>query len=289
MLNKKTISREILGLTGISFVIATFFFMALRVLSNLVVISYCEKMVIELSLARELEIEFMIKSISFIAAAVLFVVLFLFLIGEKIEAAVRSLQEQEVQIIRSISHDIRTPLTSILAYSELMKNKENIEQNDINDYISLIQRKAEQMKHLTDQLLDNRERKLEEIEDGRLLMAQLADEWESALEMKYNCEIDLMNCPQFHGAYDIRELRRVFDNLVSNVEKYADENHPVYLEFSGKDGKVAITQKNRIKTGDLRVESRGIGMESIGRIAEAYGGRMNVSVSEEDYCIEVVL
>ena len=98
-----------------------------------------------------------------------------------------------------------------------------------------------------------------------------------------------MNCPQFHGEYDIRELRRVFDNLVSNVEKYADENQSVCLLFTEKDGKVVITQKNRIKKGDLKVESRGIGMESIRRIVETYGGKLNVSIEEEEYCIEVVL
>ncbi len=79
--------------------------------------------------------------------------------------------------------------------------------------------KGQQIKALTDRLLDSGSRDLETIEDGKLLMEQLAGEWEEILENTFPCIVDTKNCPAFYGSFDIQELRRIFDNLASNVEK----------------------------------------------------------------------
>ena len=95
MLNKRKISREILGLTGISFVISAFFYGFIRTMANSVVLSYCDNMAIVLSESQEWEIGNLIKNVSGVAAVIIFVVLFLFLVGEKIENAVHELQMKE--------------------------------------------------------------------------------------------------------------------------------------------------------------------------------------------------
>lgn len=293
MLNKRKISREILGLTGISFVISAFFYGFIRTMANSVVLSYCDNMAIVLSESQEWEIGNLIKNVSGVAAVIIFVVLFLFLVGEKIENAVHELQmkekslyEERENLYRSLSHDIRTPLTTILSYSEYMKEK--IEEESMHEYITRVQRKAEQIKNLTDQLLDGGVRNLEKIENGKFLMQQLADEWETALENNFQCEIDMNNCPDFAGEFDVREMRRIFDNLVSNVEKYADESKGVRLGISEKEECLVIKQENMIKKELQNVESRGIGITSIKRIVENYGGEVLVNKEHDRFTIEII-
>ena len=293
MLNKRKISREILGLTGISFVISAFFYGFIRTMANSVVLSYCDNMAIVLSESQEWEIRNLIKNVSGVAAVIIFVVLFLFLVGEKIENAVHELQmkekslyEERENLYRSLSHDIRTPLTTILSYSEYMKEK--IEEESMHEYITRVQRKAEQIKNLTDQLLDGGVRNLEKIENGKFLMQQLADEWETALENNFQCEIDMNNCPDFAGEFDVREMRRIFDNLVSNVEKYADESKGVRLGISEKEECLVIKQENMIKKELQNVESRGIGITSIKRIVENYGGKVLVNKEDDRFTIEII-
>lgn len=293
MLNKRKISREILGLTGISFVISAFFYGFIRTMANSVVLSYCDNMAIVLSESQEWEIGNLIKNVSGVAAVIIFVVLFLFLVGEKIENAVHELQmkekslyEERENLYRSLSHDIRTPLTTILSYSEYMKEK--IEEESMHEYITRVQRKAEQIKNLTDQLLDGGVRNLGKIENGKFLMQQLADEWETALENNFQCEIDMNNCPDFAGEFDVREMRRIFDNLVSNVEKYADESKGVRLGISEKEECLVIKQENMIKKELQNVESRGIGITSIKRIVENYGGEVLVNKEDDRFTIEII-
>ena len=293
MLNKRKISREILGLTGISFIISAFFYGFIRTMANSVVLSYCDNMAVVLSESQEWEIGNLIKSVSGGAAVVIFVVLFLFLVGEKIENAVHELQmkekalyEERENLYRSLSHDIRTPLTTILSYSEYMKEK--IEEESMHEYITRVQRKAEQIKSLTDQLLDGGTRNLEKIENGKFLMQQLADEWETALENNFRCEMNIDNCPDFEGEFDVREMRRIFDNLVSNVEKYAEESEYVHLDISGKDECLVIKQENMIKKELQNVESRGIGITSIKRIVENYGGEIWVNKEDDRFTIEII-
>lgn len=293
MLNKRKISREILGLTGISFVISAFFYGFIRTMANSVVLSYCDNIAIVLSESQEWEIGNLIKNVSGVAAVIIFVVLFLFLVGEKIENAVHELQmkekslyEERENLYRSLSHDIRTPLTTILSYSEYMKEK--IEEESMHEYITRVQRKAEQIKNLTDQLLDGGVRNLEKIENGKFLMQQLADEWETALENNFQCEIDMNNCPDFAGEFDVREMRRIFDNLVSNVEKYADESKGVRLGISEKEECLVIKQENMIKKELQNVESRGIGITSIKRIVENYGGEVLVNKEDDRFTIEII-
>ncbi|MEE1038903.1 MAG: histidine kinase dimerization/phospho-acceptor domain-containing protein, partial [Eubacterium sp.] len=63
------------------------------------------------------------------------------------------LQNEKENFIRSLSHDIRTPLTSILSYSEYMNSKDTVTSDEVKEYVSLMQKKAQQIKTLTDQLL----------------------------------------------------------------------------------------------------------------------------------------
>ncbi|MFR5557317.1 MAG: histidine kinase dimerization/phospho-acceptor domain-containing protein [Coprococcus sp.] len=63
------------------------------------------------------------------------------------------LQAEKEQLIHDLSHDIRTPLTAMLSYSDYLGRKETLEQEEVQEYIALVQRKGQQIKALTDRLL----------------------------------------------------------------------------------------------------------------------------------------
>lgn len=297
MWSKKKLSKEILGLTGAAFIVAVFVFGFIRVASNTVVFAYCEKNGIGLSESIEMMLDTWVPSVSFVAAVVIFIVLFLFLVGEKIEQAVTEIVAKEVQLreereqfVRSLSHDIRTPLTSILSYSEYMAEKEGITENETQEYAALMVQKAEQIKDLTNRLLNHKNKKLEKIDDGRLLMMQLVEEWECELEEDvFNCWVSIEECPIFSGEYDVQELRRVFDNLASNIKKYADASQKIYLEIKETEGFLTIIQENKKKDVLSGTESYKIGLESIRKIAENHGGKITVKETDTDFMIVIQL
>lgn len=201
----------------------------------------------------------------------------------------KQMQEEKIRLIRSLSHDIRTPLTSMMSYSELMKQKVDLTTEEVKNYMELIEQKSQQIKVLTDRLLDGGSRRLEFIENGRFMMEQLVDEWVSELEEDYECEIHLEQCPSFSGEFDIEELRRIFDNLSSNIRKYAKETEPVRLEIMEKKGRVCIQQSNLCKTLSRPVESMKIGIDNIRKIAGHYSGMVEVCREGEVFLIQISL
>ena len=158
----------------------------------------------------------------------------------------RVLNEEKEQFIRALSHDIRTPLTSIMAYSELLTGANTVDPQEQTRYLELIQHKAGQIKDMTDILLDGSKRNPEYFEDARLLIEQLTAEFEEMLEDGFSIEASL-DCPAFPGTFDVQELRRIFDNLVSNVQKYADPDRPVKISISLEGVQLLIRQENAVR------------------------------------------
>ena len=333
---RNKLSREILGLFGATAVISVFFYGFLNVMANAIVVSYCERNDIVLEEMLEWTIESWIQSISLGAAMFCFVVLFLFLVGQKLaylniiikgvdalrehrmnyemplegnneltelaesinylaktESELRKkeqqMQEEKENLIHALSHDIRTPLTSILSYSEYLNGKEEIEKEMMETYIELVQQKAVQIKGLTDRLLDEKKRELEYFENGKFLMQQLAEEWKAVLEEKFKCEISFKDCETFSGEFDIQELRRIFDNLASNIEKYADPERIVSLSFLYEENLLKIEQKNGCREVSGDVESNKIGIDSIEKIAKNYGGWAEIKETKEEFMISIYL
>ena len=334
--NSQHLSKQILGLFGVTFLISAFCFWGLNEAANVIVLNYVEGELWEISEYQLIDLQYGILGISFISAIILFVVLLLFLVGERLayiqeivkgivalgqhdwnyeiplqgeneltELAKRvnelskeeqafqekekKLQEEKLSLIRSLSHDIRTPLTSMMSYSEYMKNKASLSVEEMQGYMELVEQKSKQIKVLTDRLLDGGTRHLEVIDNGLFFMQQLVDEWEAELESAFDCQIDLTACPQFSGEFDIQEMRRVFDNLASNIKKYADEAVPVELRVAEKNERVCIVQSNVCKQNKRQVESTKIGIDSIRRIAFHYGGEVEVVQTETHFCIEITL
>ena len=334
--SSQRLSREILGLFGVSFLIAGICFWVLNEVANRIVLKYVEEEMLLISEYQLYDIQYGILGISFVAGIVLFIVLFLSLIGERLayirevvvgidalgrhdwdyeiplrgkneltelakrvnelskeeaafQAKEKQMQEEKMSLIRSLSHDIRTPLTSMMSYSEYMKQKENLTIDEVKSYMELVEQKSQQIKVLTDRLLDGGSRHLEFFEDGKFLMEQLVDEWSAELEDEFSLVISLEECPAFSGEFDVEELRRVFDNLASNICKYADATAPVQLQVMEKDGYVCIIQSNRCKVLNRLVESTKIGINSVQKIVAHYGGAVEIVQGKDKFLIEIKL
>ena len=201
----------------------------------------------------------------------------------------QALAEEKEALIRTLSHDIRTPLTSILAYSDYLSGKESLTAEEQKSYMELIRRKAEQIRELTDILLDGSRRKLEQFDDGRLLVEQIVEEFCEELEDTCSLAVDLSDCHAFSAQFDVQELRRIFDNLASNIRKYADPTKPVALSVRVEDDTLLISQTNAVLPRKLETESYQIGLNSIRRIAQLYGGSVTVEQKTGQFSIFIRL
>ncbi len=328
---KKGLAAEILGLAAISLTISFLLFRILSACAVIVADHVLQDMGTVWETEQWLRMEGWCLQVGFLISALFFVMLFLFLLGERlsyiseifrgidalknqqegyciplegrneltslaeqinllsaeqsrIRKRERELQEEKEELIRTLSHDIRTPLTSIMAYTEYMMQQtesERSEEADRKEYLSLILRKAGQIRDLTEVLLSGCSRFPEYFEDAGLLMEQLAAEFEELLEEEFQLSLRL-ETGAFSGSFDVQEMRRIFDNLASNVQKYADHAEAVGLTVCLEEEGLVICQTNKIRQHKDRegAESYQIGLRSIRRIIQSYGG--SVKHREED-------
>ena len=206
---------------------------------------------------------------------------------QKLKEKEKRLYKEREELIRTLSHDIRTPLTSIMSYTELLNQKETLTAEEQKEYLSLVAKKTEQIKKLTDILLGGGHREPAFFEDARLLFEQLAAEFEGELEDDFALLTAFSYAGAFSGNFDVEELRRIFDNLISNVKKYAEPSASVELSISQKDGGIVIRQSNRIANNKPPSESYKMGLYSIRRIAQNYGG--TVETHDENGTFEIII
>lgn len=200
------------------------------------------------------------------------------------------------ELITAISHDIRTPMTSLIGYLALLNDGGFDDRERAAQFAEAAYGKAMELKELTDQLFryflvyGKAELELEmERFDGRLLTGQLVAEAEFDLadagfriqhiEFEGECSLEA----------DPAHLKRVFDNIVSNIKKYADPAQPVVLVSELKDSELCITVSNRISSSMDTVESTKIGLRSCEKIMQAMNGSFTVCTDEEHFAAEIRL
>ena len=162
-----------------------------------------------------------------------------------------------------------------------MRRAENVFAND--------PKKAEQIRDLIGLLLDVDKRNPEYFDNAHLLMEQLAAEFEEDLEERFDVHTDLSGCHSFAGTFDVQELRRIFDNLSSNVYKYADPDQPVFLRIHTENGTLCIRQWNRILAEPEPKDSYKLGINSIRRITQSYGGKVSLQQDAGSFAITISL
>lgn len=200
------------------------------------------------------------------------------------------------QLITAISHDVRTPLTALMGYLELL-DEENLSPEERRQYLEVCKNHAFRLKGLTDELFGfflvfgnpNREQHLEEI-DGAMLMDQILMEQELTLGQQ-GFDVRFVRCSQPVGLLrvDVGHLRRAFDNLFSNVVKYADPAQPVGILETMEDGWLHVTISNAVAQEEARVESNRIGLQTTARLIANMGGKFVKHQSLSSFTAEVAL
>ena len=166
-------------------------------------------------------------------------------------AAERQLKSERMktELITNVSHDLKTPLTSIISYVDLLK-KEGLSSEHAPKYIDVLDRQSQRLKKLTEDLVEaskastgNIQTHLEDV-DVNLLLSQTAGEYAERLAVAGLTTVTTLDPGEPHIRADGRLLWRVFDNLLSNACKYAMPGSRVYLTTEAKDGEVRIAFRN---------------------------------------------
>ena len=198
--------------------------------------------------------------------------------------------EANSELITAISHDIRTPMTSLIGYLGLLNESSPDDRESRERFAAAAYHKALDLKDLTDELFKyflvfgRAEIEMErEKYDARLLVEQLVGE--AAFDLKdagfevgqqdFTGECTVVADPMY--------LKRVMDNLVSNAKKYADKTVPIVFRSKLSDGVLSVRVSNAIARGVSRVESTKIGLRTCEKIMRAMGGRFETKIEDERY------
>ena len=230
-----------------------------------------------------------------------------------LEQAVQEQMKAEhlkTELITNVSHDIKTPLTSIVNYVDLLK-KEDMPSPAAREYIAVLDRQSHRLKKLTEDLVEASKASSGALNvelqptDVNVLLSQIEGEYQERLAA---CHLTLVTQPPAPGTMiqaDSRLLSRVMDNLVSNVCKYAMQNTRVYVTAAVRDGQAVISFKNvsrdelnispdelmeRFVRGDASRHSEGSGLGlSIARsLVQLQGGTFALSIDADLFRADIV-
>lgn len=162
----------------------------------------------------------------------------------------RAIEKSKDELITNVSHDIRTPLTSILGYLGLIVNQPNVESADAKRYAEIAYSKAEQMKLLVDDLFEytttrpnGAPLRLNDIPIVNFLEQVAADFELEAQKRKMAIEV-LPNNRDVVLELDAEKMVRVINNLLSNAIKYGHEDSVITMEVLKNDGVITIAVRN---------------------------------------------
>lgn len=220
-------------------------------------------------------------------------------------------EHMKAELITNVSHDLKTPLTSIITYVDLLKN-EGLKSENAEKYLEIIDKKSQRLKSLTEDLFEaakansgNIAVNFEKLNVASLInqgMGELSDKIEaSGLIFKIN-----MQPERLYVNADGKLLWRVIENLLSNVFKYALPGSRVYLEAFEGSGQVNIIIKNisayelnidaselmeRFKRGDAsrHSEGSGLGLSIAKSLTELQGGKFTLEIDGDLFKATVAL
>ncbi|ARD48561.1 HAMP domain-containing sensor histidine kinase [Sporosarcina sp. P33] len=206
----------------------------------------------------------------------------------------------KTELITNVSHDLRTPLTSIITYTDLLKD-ETLSAEERAKYVGILDQKSQRLKTLIEDLFEvskmasgNLEMVKQRVDLNQLMQQALAEHAEEFTERDLHVRAALPEAPVF-AQVDGQKWWRVLDNLLINVWKYALPGTRVYLNLQQIGPNARIILKNvakyelgdntdelfeRFKRGDesRQTEGSGLGLAIAQSIVELHGGKMEVEV-----------
>ena len=224
-------------------------------------------------------------------------------INEGVSKAVNEKMKSErfkTELITNVSHDIKTPLTSIINYVDLLE-KEEIPNENAKEYLEVLERQSARLKKLIEDLIEASKASsgslsvnLEKLEAGVFLVQTVGEFKEKTEKNKLDLQIKKPEEPIYIMA-DGRHFWRVIDNLMNNICKYAQPETRVYINLEQTGEKVQITFRNtsryplnisseelmeRFVRGDSsrNTEGNGLGLSIAGSLMELMHGKMQLFV-----------
>ena len=229
-----------------------------------------------------------------------------------IEGSLKS-ERLKTELITNVSHDIKTPLTSIINYVDLLK-KEDIKDEKIKEYIDILDKKSQRLKKLTEDLIEaskvssgNVKLNLEEIKINELLNQTIGEFKDRFEDKKLSIETKLPE-KEVKIKADSRYLYRIIENLFSNITKYAQENSRVYIDveekLNGNNKCVNISIKNiskdklnissdelmqRFVRGDKSryTEGSGLGLSIAKSLTELQNGKFDIVIDGDLFKVQI--
>lgn len=215
----------------------------------------------------------------------------------------------KAELITNVSHDIKTPLTSIINYVDLLK-KENIQDEKIRNYIDILDQKSKRLKKLTEDVVEaskassgNLKLNIEEI-DLIELLNQTIGEFKDKFEEK-NLKI-VVQKPKENVKIkaDSRYIYRIVENLFTNITKYTVEDSRVYIDITENGENYDITIKNiskeklnitseelmqRFVRGDKsrNTEGSGLGLSIAQSLTSLQGGKLTIKIDGDLFKVNI--
>ncbi|MGB4626861.1 MAG: histidine kinase dimerization/phospho-acceptor domain-containing protein, partial [Erysipelotrichaceae bacterium] len=161
-------------------------------------------------------------------------------------------ERMKTELITNVSHDIKTPLTSIINYASLI-GEEDTENQKIKEYSEVLVRQSERLKRLIEDLVEVSKASTGNLEvnlspcDANVFLTQASGEYAEKLENSRLTLITKQPDEEIRIMADGRRMWRIFDNLMNNICKYAQPETRVYLSIENNDDQAVITFKNTSK------------------------------------------
>lgn len=231
-------------------------------------------------------------------------------LGDGMQAALQNevrAERMKSELITNVSHDLKTPLTSILSYSDLLSQLE-LTPEEANDYAKIIHQKSLRLKNLTSDLFDisRVQSGVEQMVCERLDAVTLVRQALAEQEAQNSGLVLKVTLPERELPIwaDGRKMSRVLENLIGNCVKYAMKGTRVFVSLDARDGKAVFEVKNtanyemdfaadeiteRFVRGDAArsTEGSGLGLAIAKSYTEACGGMFEVEVDGDQFKVRI--
>lgn len=195
-------------------------------------------------------------------------------------------------LITAISHDLRTPLTILNGYLEVLKLGKNPKMQD--EYLCRCLQKTKDIKELTDRMFEYA-LVFEETETPRKVPIPysffrdcLTENCDFMKLAGFQCILDdKIPESELYFTGDGTMLKRIFNNLFSNILKYGEKASPILLSLTLENKELKVQLKNKVKESHSNIDSNHIGLKSVEKMMSLLGGRMLCSETEQEFTVRL--
>ena len=220
---------------------------------------------------------------------------------DSMRVTLRSQQQQEAEssakvknLITEMSHDLRTPLTTLLLYTEILRGHKYDSEAQMNDYLTKIDTKARQIKQLSDNLFEyalvTRDTvvALDEPAHFSAIFEEPLTEMVDHLQQRgFVCALELGSDDPVltvKGQY----VRRILDNITSNILKYADPEQEITVRSVQEENKAGLLFLNKTLPVPPSAESTKVGLTSMETMMEKMNAVFRVEQGEDWFCVTLL-